>query len=33
LKFSRIPFILETPVDKERGYEWNLGQIRALSNK
>ena len=33
LKFSRAPFILETPVDKERGYEWNLGQIRALSNK
>ncbi len=33
LKFSRVPFILETPVDKERGYEWNLGQIRALSNK
>lgn len=32
LKFSRVPFILETPVDKERGYEWNLGQIRALSN-
>lgn len=31
LKFSRVPFILETPVDKERGYEWNLGQIRALS--
>lgn len=33
LKFSRVPFILETPVDKERGYEWNLGQIRTLSNK
>jgi deoxyribonuclease-4 len=33
LKFSRVPFILETPVDKERGYEWNLGQIRALSTK
>jgi deoxyribonuclease IV len=33
LKFSRVPFILETPVDKERGYEWNLGQIRALSNR
>jgi len=32
LKFSRVPFILETPVDKERGYEWNLGQIRALGN-
>ena len=33
LKFRRIPFILETPVDKERGYEWNVGQIRTLSNK
>jgi deoxyribonuclease-4 len=33
LKFRRIPFILETPVDKERGYEWNVGQIRALSNQ
>ena len=32
LKFRHVPFILETPVDKERGYEWNLGQIRALSN-
>jgi deoxyribonuclease-4 len=31
LKFRNVPFILETPVDKERGYEWNLGQIRALS--
>jgi deoxyribonuclease-4 len=33
LKFSRVPFILETPVDEERGYEWNLGQIRTLSNR
>jgi deoxyribonuclease-4 len=33
LKFRRIPLILETPVDKERGYEWNVGQIRTLSNK
>lgn len=31
LKFRHVPFILETPVDKERGYEWNLGQIRTLS--
>ena len=31
LKFSRVPFILETPVDKERGYEWNLQSLRALS--
>ena len=31
LKFRHVPFILETPVDKERGYEWNLGRIRALS--
>lgn len=30
LKFRHVPFILETPVDKERGYEWNLGRIRAL---
>jgi deoxyribonuclease-4 len=33
LKFRNVPFILETPVDKERGYEWNLGQIRALSKQ
>jgi deoxyribonuclease-4 len=32
LKFRDVPFILETPVDRERGYEWNLGQIRALSD-
>jgi len=30
LKFSRVPFILETPVDKERGYEWNLNRLREL---
>ena len=30
LKFSRVPFILETPVDKERGYEWNLNRLRDL---
>lgn len=32
LKFRHVPFILETPVDKERGYAWNLGQIRALAD-
>jgi deoxyribonuclease-4 len=31
LKFRNVPFILETPVDKERDYVWNLRQIRALS--
>ena len=31
LKFSRVPFILETPVDKERGYEWNVNRLRELS--
>lgn len=30
LKFSRVPFILETPVDKERGYEWNITRLREL---
>ena len=31
-KFRRIPFILETPVDKERDYDWNLNRIRELSD-
>jgi deoxyribonuclease-4 len=31
LKFSRVPFILETPVDKELGYEWNVNRLRELS--
>ena len=31
LKFRKVPFILETPVDKERDYAWNLRQIRALA--
>ena len=31
LKFSRVPFILETPVDKERGYEWNINRLRELA--
>ncbi len=33
LKFRRIPFILETPVDAERGDEENLARIRELSRK
>lgn len=31
LKLRRIPFILETPVDPERGYEWNINRLRQLS--
>jgi deoxyribonuclease-4 len=31
LKFRRVPFILETPVDSERDDHWNLGRIRELS--
>lgn len=31
LKFSRVPFVLETPVDKERGYEWNVNRLRELA--
>jgi deoxyribonuclease-4 len=30
LKFRHVPFILETPVDKERGYEWNVNRLREL---
>jgi deoxyribonuclease-4 len=30
LKFNHVPFILETPVDKERGYEWNVNRLREL---
>ena len=33
LKFRRTPFILETPVDKDRGYEWNIDRLRELSEK
>src|SRR6185503_6549872 len=33
LKFRRVPFILETPVDKEHDYEWNLRTIRELANR
>jgi deoxyribonuclease-4 len=31
LKFRRIPFILETPVDKERDDRWNINRLRELS--
>ncbi|MFY9611706.1 MAG: deoxyribonuclease IV [Blastocatellia bacterium] len=31
LNFRYIPFILETPVDVERGYEWNINILRELS--
>jgi len=31
LKFRNVPYILETPVDMERDYAWNLQQIRALA--
>ncbi|HVF92311.1 MAG TPA: deoxyribonuclease IV, partial [Blastocatellia bacterium] len=33
LKFRRIPFILETPVDDERGDEWNIKRLRELSGE
>lgn len=33
LKFRRIPFILETPVDRERDDVWNLNRLRALANE
>jgi deoxyribonuclease-4 len=31
LKFRRVPFILETPVDKERDDGWNIQRLRELS--
>lgn len=31
LKFRRIPFILETPVDRERDDRWNLARMRELA--
>ena len=31
LKFRRIPFILETPVDAERDDTWNINRLRELS--
>lgn len=33
LKFRRVPFILETPVDKERDESWNVNKLRELSGK
>jgi deoxyribonuclease IV len=33
LKFRRIPFILETPTDDERGDEWNMKRLRELSGE
>ncbi len=30
LKFRRIPFILETPVDSERDDRWNINRVREL---
>jgi deoxyribonuclease-4 len=33
LMFRRIPFILETPIDNERDYEWNIKRLRELSKK
>ncbi len=30
LKFRRIPFILETPIDRERDDVWNLNRLREL---
>jgi deoxyribonuclease-4 len=32
LKFRRIPFILETPIDKRHDDAWNIRQIRELSD-
>lgn len=32
LKFRRVPFILETPVDKERDEAWNVSRLRGLSH-
>ena len=31
LKFRNVPFILETPVDTERGFEWNIERLRDLA--
>src|SRR5215216_850540 len=33
LKFRRVPFILETPVDRERNDEWNISRLRELSGE
>jgi deoxyribonuclease IV len=32
LKFRRIPFILETPIDRERDDVWNLNRLRELAS-
>ena len=32
LKFRRVPFILETPVDSERDDCWNINRLRELSD-
>ena len=32
LKFRRVPFILETPVDKEHDAKWNVNRIREIGN-
>jgi deoxyribonuclease-4 len=31
LKFRRVPFILETPIDTRHGDDWNLNKIRELA--
>lgn len=31
LKFRRVPFILETPVDGEHDAKWNVDRIRSIS--
>ena len=33
LKFRRIPFILETPVDRERDAVWNMTRLRELAGE
>jgi deoxyribonuclease IV len=33
LKFRRIPFILETPVDGERDDRWNINRLRELASE
>jgi deoxyribonuclease-4 len=33
LKFRRVPFILETPVDKELNEAWNIGRLRELAGE
>jgi deoxyribonuclease-4 len=33
LKFRRVPFILETPVDGERDDVWNMNRLRELASE